>query len=177
VAQGKRKRLAIAGKGQALSCIMEEFTKMTTEQIRNTSCLKRVKEELESTIADLEKLWALYLDDPESSDDNLGNMYEYGLAFDYVAPRTFKNQKQGYFRYQISWGGPSDEFRFYTDENLKPYKIEYWFMDWFDGAKKILSGTKFRLLAEIFDIFFEQSGAVKAEYDKAMEDYGSKGEE
>ena len=59
---------------------------------------------------------------------------EYGLAFDYVEPNTFDDQKRGYFRYQISWGGPSEEFRFYTDENLSLTNIEYWFLDWYDGA-------------------------------------------
>jgi len=34
-----------------------------------------------------------------------------------------------YTRIQLSWGGPSDEFRFY-----KSGKAEYWFLDWNDGA-------------------------------------------
>ena len=47
--------------------------------------------------------------------DDIGTFWEYGLALDYVAPGTFKDQKQGYFRYQISVGGPSEEFRFYAN--------------------------------------------------------------
>ena len=58
----------------------------------------------------------------------------YGLSFDYVEPYTFSDQERGYFRYQISWGGPAEEFRFYTDENLSLTNIEYWFLDWGDGA-------------------------------------------
>ena len=30
----------------------------------------------------------------------------------------------------MSWGGPSDEFRMYDNSD----KIQYWFLDWFDGA-------------------------------------------
>jgi hypothetical protein len=58
----------------------------------------------------------------------------YALSFDYVTPDTFDGQKRGYFRYQISWGGPTEEFRFYVDENLQATEIEYWYLDWFDGA-------------------------------------------
>lgn len=57
------------------------------------------------------------------------------LSFDFVAPFTFgKDQKAGYWRLQISWGGPSSEFRIYADENLDICAVEYWYMDWFDGA-------------------------------------------
>ena len=60
---------------------------------------------------------------------------EYGLCVDYVAPGTFKRQTRGYLRYQLSTGGPGDEFRYFLDERRKPVRIEYWFLDWFDGAK------------------------------------------
>ena len=80
-------------------------------------CANRVDKELESRMEDLTTLWNLYCEDPDASDEDLGNMYEYGLAFDYVAPGTFDNQDEGYFRYQLSWGGPSDEFRIYADKS------------------------------------------------------------
>ena len=53
-----------------------------------------------------------------------------GLCFDYVPPNTFEEQPIGYFRRQLSYGGPSDEFRVYDNEN----SIKYYFLDWFDGA-------------------------------------------
>ena len=57
------------------------------------------------------------------------------LSFDFVDPFTFgKEQKAGYWRLQISWGGPSSEFRIYADNNLNICAVEYWYMDWFDGA-------------------------------------------
>ena len=56
------------------------------------------------------------------------------LAFDFVKANTFDNQPDGFFRLQLSWGGPSDEIRYYTkDEHEKFYKITYNYMDWFDG--------------------------------------------
>ena len=132
-------------------------------------CKELVSSELKSRIEDLSKLWKLYLEDSEKSDENLGNMYEYGLGFDYVAPNTFEKQRRGYFRYQLSWGGPSDEFRIYADYELKPYKIEYWYLDWYDGAKKILYGKNYKLLAEIFESFFVDSGTAQDVFKKAIE--------
>ena len=58
-----------------------------------------------------------------------------GLCFDYVEPNTFENQKEGYWRWQFSWGGPSDELRAYVNRDDNMHRLEYWYMDWFDGAK------------------------------------------
>lgn len=56
---------------------------------------------------------------------NIGSFYEYGLCFDFVESDEISD---GYYRYQLSWGGPSDEIRFYPDGT-----IEYCFFDWFVG--------------------------------------------
>jgi len=56
------------------------------------------------------------------------------LGFDYVEPDTFTDQKEGYWRWQFSWGGPSDELRGYVNENRELHRLEYWYLDWFDGA-------------------------------------------
>ena len=58
-----------------------------------------------------------------------------GLGFDYVEPHTFTDQLEGYWRWQFSWGGPSDELRAFVNENKEIHRLEYWFMDWMDGAK------------------------------------------
>ncbi len=62
-----------------------------------------------------------------------------GLCFDYVDPNTFNDQKEGYWRWQLSWGGPGDEFRIYINPDKSVHRIEYWYLDWFDGAHVILS--------------------------------------
>ncbi len=135
---------------------------------------KRVQRELEGRIGDLKKLWDLYRVDTEASYDDLGNIYEYGLAFDYVAPETFgDDQPEGYFRYQLSWGGPSDEFRIYADQvgewRWSVYRIEYWFLDWFDGASIRLAGEDFVLIEDIFLSLFVDCGTADTEYQKALE--------
>lgn len=133
------------------------------------TCKDRIKEHLYSRISDLKILWNLYNSGNDESDPDLGTFNEYGLCFDYVAPNTFNHQRKGYFRYQLSWGGPSDEFRFYVDENFNITKIEYAFLDWFDGATKELTGKNFELMEEIYN-FFKEIGSVESEYEKAIDE-------
>ena len=55
------------------------------------------------------------------------------LSWDYVEAEDEENP--AYYRLQLSWGGPSDEFRIYTiGETLDIDCIDYHYMDWFDGA-------------------------------------------
>jgi len=52
-----------------------------------------------------------------------------GLCFDRVEAGTFEDQRAAYWRWQLSWGGPSQEFRLFDNGDL-----EFWHLDWFDGA-------------------------------------------
>lgn len=71
----------------------------------------------------------------EASEDLFDYANSTALSWDYVEPGTFEDQEEGYYRLQLSWGGPSDEFRIYTiGDTLEIDVIEYWYMDWFDGA-------------------------------------------
>tara|TARA_R110000824_G_scaffold182255_1_gene363132 strand:+ start:52 stop:561 length:510 start_codon:yes stop_codon:yes gene_type:complete len=72
--------------------------------------------------------------DYESYDSFFDYVNQSGLSFDFVEAGTFEGQNYGYWRFQMSWGGPSDEFRIYTDYNKNINYIEYWYKDWFDGA-------------------------------------------
>jgi len=94
-------------------------------------------------------LWERFRSGKEQ-DDDLGRLTDYALCFDYVEPDTFIDQREGYFRYQISWGGPSDEFRFFTNPDLSCHRIEYWFMDWFDGAHRVIEGEQKAFLLELW---------------------------
>jgi len=66
-----------------------------------------------------------------------GSFYDYGLSFDFVEAGTFEDQPEGYYRYQFSYGGPSDEMRFHPDGT-----IEYVFMDWFCGVGFDVTGEE-----------------------------------
>lgn len=105
----------------------------------------------------------------EPDDDDIGEFNEYGLSIDYVPGRTEYNPGAGYLRYQLSWGGPSDEFRFFVDADGDCYRIEYWFLDWFDGAHRILRGSDESDMLEIFD-YFKELGILESEIRKAREE-------
>ena len=60
--------------------------------------------------------------------ENVGSFYDYGLCFDFVEVDTFPDLDSGYYRYQLSWGGPGVEIRFYPDG-----LIEFVYLDWFCG--------------------------------------------
>ncbi len=115
------------------------------------SCLERVRLHYDSRMDDIRTLWALYREDPEARTEDGECWYEYGLCFDYVPAGTFSDQERGFFRFQLSCGGPQEEFRYYTDECLDPYKIEFWFLDWGDGAHVNPQGADLELIREIWD--------------------------
>ena len=135
---------------------------------KELTCKERVREHYKGRMDDLRRLWAAYQEDPEKSLDDIGNIYEYGLCLDYVAPGTFRGQRRGFIRYQLSTGGPGDEFRFYLDELRNPVKVEYWFLDWFDGAKVTPQGKNLELLHELFG-WFQDGGTIDSAIERAME--------
>lgn len=118
------------------------------------TCEERWKEAKDSRIMDLRILANLYRKDPDAHDPDLGRLDEYGLCFDYVEPGTFQDQEQGYFVYQISWGGPSDEFRFFINNldypEVQEPEIEYWFLDWNDGYGQRLEGPDYDFMLRIW---------------------------
>ena len=85
-------------------------------------CSDLVQERFEERIKDI------LITDPE--DEN----YVEGLGFDYVEPKTWDDQLEGYWRWQLSWGGPGDEFRIFVNPDKSVHRIEYWYLDWYDGA-------------------------------------------
>lgn len=100
------------------------------------TCEQLINSRLKDRANDIKKF--MELDDIwEDEAEDLGLWESYGLCFDYVEKDTFDNQDEGYFRYQLSWGGPSDEINFYRDG-----RIEYRYKDWFDGAVRELDTTE-----------------------------------
>ena len=97
-----------------------KMTETITVIKKNPTCAELVDEQWKDRQEDLK--------DPE---------YE-ALAFDYVEPHTFNDQAEGYWRWQFSWGGPSDELRGYVNEHGELHRLEYWYLDWGDGASILL---------------------------------------
>ena len=118
---------------------MGETTALRTEDNRERTCAERVAGQWESRKEDFRAILDAECAGLEPGDEGWPEQYgpfnEYGLWFDYVAPDTFDDQPEAFFRYGLSTGGPGDELRFYHDAGATYcYRIEYWFLDWFDGA-------------------------------------------
>jgi hypothetical protein len=143
--------------------------------MQDRKCKDLVKNAYNARLHELKQIWKAYTTGEvvkDGSEEYTEDSFcEYGLSFDYVAPNTFSGQKIGYFRYQLSWGGPSEELRFYVSgPKFNVYKVEFWYLDWFDGAKvTIRKGGNFDFLNEIFN-FFDEIGSAESEYTKAIED-------
>jgi len=136
---------------------------------RQATCRQRWAVQKDSRMSEIRKLWRLYQHNPEASSEELGRWGEYGLSFDYVASGTFARQHMGYWRFQISYGGPSEEFRFYADHpRAQAHRITFAFLDWWDGYERKLSGKDEALMAEIWQDW-QDTGSVQWEYDQAMD--------
>lgn len=146
---------------------------------RDLKCEDRVEERMASRLSALREIWARCgSDDDDERDSAQEEFSNYGLSFDYVPPETFTDQDEGYWRWQISWGGPSDEFRIFASPmskrfgqiQYKVHRIEYWFMDWFDGAHRVLSGDDLTFMREIWEVEFIDTGTAEAVMEKALEE-------
>ena len=109
---------------------------MTNEK----KCADLVQSAYEGRIADIR---AMYEAEDQTTEE-LGPLNEYGLSIDLVEAGTFEGQRADYIRYQLSWGGPSEEFRIYKNGD-----VEFWYMDWFDGASVDVVGRDQEMITNI----------------------------
>ena len=138
---------------------------MTATQAKQATCREQWAEHKRGRLSDIRRLWHAEQNGNEDGVPDLGTLNEYGLSFDYVAPGTFGDQPRGYWRWQLSWGGPSDEIRFYGDlggEYGPAYldSVQYVFMDWFDGHTRALRGRDRELLETIFRDWLTETGTT-----------------
>lgn len=125
------------------------------------SCRGRLRLSLAERITDLKRLIEI-----EKQGVYEKALSEYAESFEYVPAQTFPVQRQGYFKYALQLGHPQDEFHFYTDEAFNVKKIEYWYMDWFDGAKVTLNGRKKDVMLQVWQ-WMRDISAVDGEYHRA----------
>lgn len=139
---------------------------------KQPSCADRVQAACDNRLSEIRDMFDVYTGrQPPHDDITEDSFHEYGLAFDYVAPGTFDEQEEGYWRYQISYGGPSEEIRFYASPARRGWhmhRAEFWFLDWFDGAHLVLTGEHRDTAREMFD-WFDEIDAVQCEIDKASD--------
>jgi len=104
------------------------------------SCKDEVKKHFRKRMDDIRRLYEAGGEEVE----DLGSLNEYGLCIDFVEAGTYEKQREDYIRYQLSWGGPAEEFRIYKNGD-----VEFWFLDWFDGAKVGVEGEDADIIKEI----------------------------
>ena len=134
----------------------------TTEPKRTIEQLAH--EHMEARARDIRDIMERQEDTNETiADQAYEDFYQYGLCFDYVAPYTFEDQRAGYWRWQISWGGPAEEFRIYVDpETDRVKEVDFFYTEgWGDdhtinldrvyrlNANKFLSGDLNRVFCAI----------------------------
>lgn len=109
--------------------------------------------------------WETYRKDQGYDEDFDGHQAfsEYGLSWTYNQPEDGSN---GFYCFLMSWGGPSDELRFYADTQGQCHVIEYWYMDWFDGASVTVTNDE---TAKAVANFFAECGSFESAYKEAME--------
>jgi len=95
---------------------------------KSDKCIDRIEDYILSRGEDFERF--MNTNDEETQIE----FYEYGLDVSMVSMGTFQDQKEPYLRYQLSWGGPSEEINFYQNG-----RVEFVFKDWFDSAVKEVS--------------------------------------
>tara|TARA_Y100001938_G_C7775895_1_gene275534 strand:+ start:132 stop:545 length:414 start_codon:yes stop_codon:yes gene_type:complete len=90
---------------------------------KSEKCEDRIEDAILSRGEDFERFMNA------EDDETIEEFYQYGLDISMVSMGTFKNMKEPYLRYQLSWGGPSEEINFYQNG-----RVEFVFKDWFDYA-------------------------------------------
>jgi hypothetical protein len=106
---------------------------------KRLTCAERIEEELRGRVKVFEA--ALRGEYPDGEyEDFIEWINEYALAYSEDPHYRAK-------RLELSWGGPQDYFLFFEDGT-----IEYWFLDWFDGANVELFGHDYEVMAQVRDI-------------------------
>lgn len=117
---------------------------------------ERAREHLYSRAEDIKSIMQRQQsEDPEIADQAYEDFYQYGLGFDYVDPFTFDDQRAGYWRWQISWGGPSEEFRIYVNQDEEVKAIDFTFLDWGEGHTITLNPNHYDAIFNAADQLME----------------------
>ena len=92
----------------------------------------------------------------------------YGLSIDYILPDKESGVHKGYLQWLVTWGDPGIEWKFYfVPGEDEPYRIEYWFLDWYDSAK--VTCTKGRV-ANLLWQFLQECDTPMSKYREAKKE-------
>jgi len=114
--------------------------------MEDKTCEERIMGHFDNHYNEIMKLFRAFQEDGDNE------IYDFGLELAYD-----EENKEGYYIWLLSYGGPSTEFRFYCNPRNEVYKIVYVFVDWFDRADYTLSGDQFEAMEAVFNECFRYS--------------------
>jgi len=114
---------------------------------KDLTCEERIDKKLRGRILEIEEVIKLY----ECSNDGhfIYDDCEYEDLIDWLNQRALSYEDDSHYRakrLELSTGGPADGFLFFEDGT-----IEYYFQDWFDGAKRELYGRDKEIMQKLYD--------------------------
>ena len=101
--------------------------------------------------------------DLEIYDDYNDYVDQLGLCFDFVQAEPSEGRPCGYWRWQLSTGGPGDEFRIFTDYRKNIHEVQYVYLDWYDAATAKVKDIPGYLL-QALEYFLECSSHPDEDY-------------
>lgn len=134
------------------------------EKVKQKSCEEKIDEMLAETINDFEKALCAdrmvsenrgggfteefeYFEERDEKGFSIEGEYLFEDFTEWINSYALSYEDDPHFRAKklvLSWGGGSDYFLFFEDG-----AIEYHFEDWFDGAKRELSGREYEVMNEV----------------------------
>ena len=116
----------------------------------NKRCSELIEDELKRRIADFKQTLRSY---EENNYEKIvtEDGYEYEDIIDWIVYYSLGVYDDNYYRakrLELSCGGPQDYFLYFP----KLDRIEYHYLDWFDGASLVLDGEDFKVMSEIFKL-------------------------
>ena len=120
----------------------------STRSAKDPKASEFINESFESRMQDIRTLWKAeqeggYFDDTYP----LGTLSDYGLCLDFVEAGTFEEPLHPYYRYRISYGGPTEEFRIFLNG-----EVEFWYIPWFDGYCVQVKGEDAEVIRQIAEM-------------------------
>ena len=120
------------------------------EDRNNKTCSELIEDKLQRRIEDFKQALRSY---EENNYEKIvtENDYEYEDIIDWVNSYVLGYYDDNYYRakrLELSCGGPQDYFLYFP----KLERIEYHYLDWFDGASLVLDGEDFEIMSEYFKL-------------------------
>ena len=143
------------------------------------TCKERLARNFSRTMIELRDI----VERPSPKDKVAQELMQYALGFDFVAAGDVGN-KIPFWRWQLSWGGPQDEFRFPYEDSVTKYtgdaarafssddglvyagvhkqRCEYWFLDWGDCAHCNVLGHDLTIMRKVLRYYVETGEVLGA---------------